>query len=128
MWKNNFKKRVRMWVCITDSLCCTRETNNTVNQLQFNKNLKKKKKHKTNKWRIFLLLKGLSISWVKLIYSFLSYMSGLTNILERTEIYFLFSYFLEEVTEKWEAFFLKKSCAKKSCVELTCKAFWGYSL
>ena len=38
-----------MWVCITDSLCCTRETNNTVNQLQFNKNLKKKKKHKTNK-------------------------------------------------------------------------------
>ena len=37
-----------MWICITDSLCCTCETNNTVNQLQFS-NLKKKKKHKTNK-------------------------------------------------------------------------------
>ena len=31
-------KKVGMCVCITDSLCCSAETNNTVNQLYSNKN------------------------------------------------------------------------------------------
>ena len=34
-----------MYACITESHCCTLETNNIVNQLYFNKISKKKKKN-----------------------------------------------------------------------------------
>ena len=37
------EKRVDICICIADSLCCTPETNNMVNQLYSNKKLKKQK-------------------------------------------------------------------------------------
>ena len=38
LWETTMEKRIkkRMYTCITESLCCTAETNNIVNQLHFN--------------------------------------------------------------------------------------------
>ena len=49
MYKGKESKKIHIYVYITESLCCTPETNNIVNQLYLNKKLNKKVLEKINK-------------------------------------------------------------------------------